>query len=131
MSAFHEFHPLAGSGFGLSKAAFLDPAISLPLISAGIGAIRADDLSEEDKKTFARHYDMDSDANFMARNAGRSALGGLAGATIGGLVGGAILGDTAGLLGSLAGGLYGTVRAGDKYTKSEARKLRDYKTNKS
>lgn len=98
--------------------------------SALAGAYRASGLSEADKDALAAKYDMDSDANFMLRNAGRGMVGGALGTIPGAFVAGIGkgLGSPAltglGYLGAAAGSLYGIKDWTDKYSKGAAERAR-------
>ena len=104
------------------------------LIAAGggsMGALRANELTDEQRKALTNKYDLHPEANLMARNAGRGVAGGILGATAGGLAGGVlggiIAGPGAGQLAGQVGGLYGAYRgaqrATDKYSVGSAQKL--------
>jgi len=96
------------------------------VVGAGIGAIRAADLSHEERKLLKEKHGLGSESSLTARNAGRGYLGGIGGGIVGGGAGaafgaatrnpGVLAGST--LLGTIGGGLYGAKRATDKYSRS-------------
>lgn len=132
MSAFHEFHPLAQPEHGLSKVAFR-MGQGIAVMHAGK---RAYDLSDDDRKALREHYGLATDADLYARNVWRGSLGGLAGA-IAGYSGGTLLGNGLSFGGrkkrlaqeglALLGGLVGGGLASRKYSKANARSIRDNK----
>lgn len=117
-----------------------------------IGAIRAFELSDEDRNLLRKYYGLDPDANLATRNAVRGYLAGKAGGTAGAIVGaalGAALSkkmpfkakkqianlseDTfqkikGGLIGALIGNIIGNNAGGyfgtERYTKAEADRIR-------
>lgn len=114
----------------------LDPAgASLERIKllGGIGALgafgagKARGLTDGDRDVLAAKYDLDSDANFMMRNAGRAIVGGAIGAIPGKLVhffSGTPTGKSLGALASIGGAVWNANDWADKYTKDNAEKIR-------
>ena len=96
------------------------------VVGAGIGAIRAADLSHEERKLLREKHGLGSESSLTARNAGRGYLGGIGGGIVGGGAGAALGAATrnpgvfvgSSLLGTIGGGLYGAKRATDKYSRS-------------
>jgi len=108
-------------------------------IPPGIGALRAANLTDDERKVLIKFYGLDDDAWLMARNAGR----GIAGAIVGGIGGsmlGAGLGSAVGSLlrtkggllpaafagariGGLLGAGLGTIDSTDKYSRGNAQRL--------
>jgi len=109
----------------LKKEAFVDPII---------GAVRAGNLNDAERKALIKHYGLDNDANLVLRNAGRGILGGSTGSMVGAIAGG-ILGAKLGkpmagsTLGAISGWGLGLKGMTDKYSKARAQELlkkRDY-----
>ena len=83
-------------------------------------------MSEKDKDVLRRHYDLDDDSNLFLRSAGREFIGSNLGSLGGGLAGGILTaGNPLGVsLGAMAGIQAGSHYATDKYSKSNANKIR-------
>lgn len=107
---------------------------SADLISAGVGAYRASNLSDNDRKLLIEEYGLPSDASLGWRNAGRGALGGIAGSLVGTGIGQVLAAPVvyhnpyaaAALLGAgnIGGYILGTRLATDKYSKGKADEIR-------
>ena len=103
------------------------------LVGTPVGAIRASNLSAQDKDTLKEHYNLDDDASLGWRNAGRGAVGEMAGTFLGSRLGrlaGRATGASAlttsllDVLGGLGGGVYGLKKMTDKYSVGNAEKLK-------
>lgn len=62
----------------ITKAAFI------------VGAVRANNLTDEQKAALRKHYGLASDSNLMLRNMGRDIVGDAAGSFAGGAIGGVV-----------------------------------------
>lgn len=103
------------------------------LIQGGIGAVRAANLSDDEKNALRKHYGLSDDPNLMLRNAGRGVVGGLLGGGLG-AAGGALLASRLRSMnpllipqltigGALAGTLLGAAKATDKYSKGNVNRI--------
>lgn len=95
------------------------------------GGVRANNLSQDDRKILTRYYGLDSDASLGWRNAGRGLLGEALGSIPGRLLrnvamrnGNAQL-HSVGRAVSLAGAIIGIKKGTDKYSVGNARSLRE------
>lgn len=84
-------------------------------IGAIIGAVRASNLSDEERKKLIAYYALPQDASLSWRNAGRGALGGGIGAAVGANL---PLSLPLRLGATLGGGALGIKYMTDKYSKS-------------
>lgn len=107
-------------------------------LGAGIGMLRAGELTPEDKQLLCEEYGLPGDANMVARNAGRGYLGGLGGGLVGSALGVGVgkllarknpaLGYGAAIAGSLAGAGIGMGLATNKYSRRHADEIRKRKS---
>ena len=88
-----------------------------------IGAVRAGNLSDEQKAALRKHYGLADDSNLMLRNMGRDVAGGYGGLLAGGMLGGAVGGPAGVGLGSMVGSLAGQKLMTDKYSTGNAKKI--------
>ena len=102
------------------------------MIGALVGASRASNLTDKEKKALRKHYGLSEDANLAIRNVGRGILGSYGGVGLGALAGGGIstlagappgVSALAGMLGSLAGYGAGVKLMTDKYSKGNVKKI--------
>ena len=100
------------------------------------GAIRATNLSDEQKAALRKHYGLKEDANLTLRNMGRDAVGGISGAVAGGALGGVAGGAIGGMPGAALGGTLGWLGGAglgikhmtDKYSVGNAKRIMQAKT---
>lgn len=94
------------------------------LLGAAIGAVRAGNLSSDERRLLEAEYNLPENASLGWRNAGR----GFVGNHIGGLLGagvGNLLGNKLGPFPAIAGSILGTKLMTDKYSSGRARKIQE------
>ena len=93
------------------------------LLGALAGAIRAGNLTDEERATLIEHYGLSPDASLGWRNAGRGFLGGNLGAGLGLGLGALTKSPVLGGVGQLAGFAAGTKLMTDKYGRGNAKEI--------
>lgn len=93
------------------------------LLGTLAGAIRAGNLTDEERAALIEHYGLSSDASLGWRNAGRGFLGGNLGASLGLGLGALTKSPVLGGVGQFAGFAAGTKLMTDKYSKGNAKEI--------
>lgn len=105
--------------------------VKTAIIGAITGGIRAGDLSSDDRKILTKYYGLDPDASLGWRSAGRGLVGEILGRLPGNIMqniavqSGSPQMAAVGKAVSLAGAIIGAKKGTDKYSVSNARRLRE------